>query len=257
MKKLILALYVMVSLGQALQADTIVVAAYVWEPYNSAEGAVPEGYLLDILRAVFEKQGHVIKYQVMPYSRALVLAKDGDIQAVLGTFATDAAEYGLLNTQASLGLSKTVFLVKKADKWRFKGLKSLEDRVVGAILGYTYGDEGLDGYLETFKADPKRVSLVAGDDPVVANFRKLEVGRVNVLVEDSVVAQYVMAKNNWTNQFVFAGEIGQGTPLYVSFSSKSPKVKAWLKLLDQGIADLRASGQLAKILARYGLKDWE
>ena len=257
MKKVLLAGILGLSLTVGAGADVIKVSADVWEPYNNEPGAVPAGYLVDILKAVFEKQGHTIKYEVLPYSRALKSVADGSITAVLGSTADDNKANGLLATSHNLGLSKVVFYVKKGNPWRYSGVKSLESVLLGMPLDYNFGVEALDAYITKNKDNANRISSTGGETPAVTNFRKLEGGHVGVIVDDASVAAVALKKNGWTGVFEYAGSAGEGVPVYIGFSPKDPKSAAYVKLLDQGIGDLRRSGQLAKILEAYGLKDWE
>jgi polar amino acid transport system substrate-binding protein len=42
----------------------------------------------------------------------------------------------------------------------------------------------------------------------------------------------------------------------MAFSPKNPKSKEYAKLLSAGIEQMRLSGELSKILAKYQLTDW-
>ncbi|MNT92496.1 hypothetical protein D3C72_2337940 [compost metagenome] len=45
--------------------------------------------------------------------------------------------------------------------------------------------------------------------------------------------------------------------LYVSFSPANPKSPQYAALITKGISELRQSGELKKILDKYGVLDWE
>jgi ABC-type amino acid transport substrate-binding protein len=51
-------------------------------------------------------------------------------------------------------------------------------------------------------------------------------------------------------------EPGQA-PLFIAFSAGTPRAREYLQLLDTGIDELRANGELSVMLRRYGLGDWE
>jgi polar amino acid transport system substrate-binding protein len=42
----------------------------------------------------------------------------------------------------------------------------------------------------------------------------------------------------------------------VAFAPGVARSRDYARILDEGIAAMRASGELAKLLQRYGLKDW-
>jgi len=51
-------------------------------------------------------------------------------------------------------------------------------------------------------------------------------------------------------------DVVKPSKLFIAFSPKNPKSQEYAKLLSEGTAALRASGELRKILAKYGLSDW-
>ena len=55
-------------------------------------------------------------------------------------------------------------------------------------------------------------------------------------------------------------EIGgslSATAHYIGFSPENPKSEEYARILDQGMRELRASGELEKILQKYGMSDWK
>ena len=50
---------------------------------------------------------------------------------------------------------------------------------------------------------------------------------------------------------------GMPVAVYIAFSPADPNAKADAALLTAGIVDMRASGRLAAILARYDVRDWK
>jgi ABC-type amino acid transport substrate-binding protein len=48
----------------------------------------------------------------------------------------------------------------------------------------------------------------------------------------------------------------QNDPIYIAFAS-TPAGAKYVKLFDEGMQKLRASGQLDKLLKSYGVSDWK
>ena len=85
-------------------------------------------------------------------------------------------------------------------------------------------------------------------------FLGLKRGDTVVLTTD--VFEYAQQHGDVDRDFRAAGCL-EREKMAVGLSRSDPQRSAQIgNALDQGIAQLRRSGQLAKILARYGLKDW-
>ncbi len=50
--------------------------------------------------------------------------------------------------------------------------------------------------------------------------------------------------------------IGDAADVSIAFSPAKPDSRRCAEILDQGITEMRASGELGKILAKCGLTDW-
>jgi polar amino acid transport system substrate-binding protein len=71
-----------------------------------------------------------------------------------------------------------------------------------------------------------------------------------------MVATYLLQNSALKQSIGNAGCYQGNLDFYVGFAPHNPESAARAKLLAQTMTELRSSGQLAKILARYGLSDW-
>lgn len=247
------ALVVLLVLAGGAQAATISIVADEWCPYNCAPGSEKPGYMIEIAQKVLGEAGHTIDYRNMPWSRAIEEARRGKFDAIVGAARGDATDF--VFPAARLGVSANVLMVKAGNPWRYTDMASLEAVSLGTIRDYSYGDE-LDAYVGAHEKDPKRVQVASGDTALETNFKKLEAGRIDVLVEDRNVVEYHLAGSGQSAAFGAAGDLGEDD-LFIAFSPANPNASEYAKLLGEGVQKLRASGELAAILAKYGLKDWE
>lgn len=242
--------------GGELRASTapIVICGDEWPPYNIKPGERP-GYAIEIAQAVFKPLGIPVEYRVMPWSRALEACRAGTISAVVGASKDDAE--GLVLPEGSIGISTINFFVLKDNPWRYQDLASLNGIVLGNAQDYAITPE-IDAYLEQHKADPKRVFIASGDTPLKALMEMTKRKRVGAFMENPLVVSSRYAELGFASgDFVSAGVAGDAVALYIAFSPAQPESPTRAAQLTEGIAKLRASGELAKILDRYGLKDWE
>lgn len=236
------------------QVRTITVAGDDWPPYNMIPGRKPEGYMIDVLKAVFEPQGISVDYQLVPWNRAIADTRAGVYVAVVGASRTDGA--GLVFPAEELAINRLGFYTRSTSVWSFNGIASLSTVSIAAVAGYDYRS-WLNQYIDRFKGDERRVQLVSGDRPLETNFRKLLNGRVDVIVDSETSLRYMARQMNVEESVREAGHGSDPTDIYVAFSPQYPYSVDLANMLSYGIRELRSRGRLAAILAPYGLPDWK
>jgi polar amino acid transport system substrate-binding protein len=254
MRRLISLLILTAVFASVSRANTpIVICGDEWPPYNIKPGARP-GYAIEIAEAVFKPLGIPVEYRIMPWSRALEACKAGTISAVVGASKDDAE--GLVVPEGAIGVAVTHFFVLKGNPWRYEGIPSLATIAVGNAQDYAITAE-IDAYLAQHKADSKRVVIASGDTPLKTLMEMTKRKRIGTFLENPLVVASRTAEFGFTpDDFVSAGPSGEDTPLYIAFAPGLPESAANAAKLTEGIEKLRASGELARILAKYDLKDW-
>ena len=76
-------------------------------------------------------------------------------------------------------------------------------------------------------------------------------------MDDSAVADHLLMKSGLNQDIRKAGCSPNTIDFYVGFSPKNPASAARAETLSKAMLELRSSGQLEQILARYGVKDWK
>ncbi len=241
------------------QERTITVVGDEWPPFNMIpDGIAPnrrrEGYMIDILRAVFEPQGISIIYQLVPWNRALSDTRAGIYTAVVGASKVDGA--GLVFPAEELAINRLGFYTLSTSVWTFDGVASLSEVSLGVIAGYDYR-EWLNDYIRRYGDDERRVQIMSGDRALEANFRKLLNGRIDAIVDSETSLRYTAWQLNVEAKVREAGRGSEPTNIYVAFSPESPYAVDLADMLSNGVRELRSNGRLASILAAYGLTDWK
>jgi len=98
---------------------------------------------------------------------------------------------------------------------------------------------------------------MTGDNPLEKNLKKMVIDRITVTTDDELVVNNIAKELKISDQIREAGILGEPMAVYVGISPQNPKAKEIAKMLSNGIIDLRKSGELKKILDRYGVKDWK
>ena len=241
-------------IGHAAQAETISVRGDVWCPYNCEPGSDKPGYMIEIAKTVFGKTGIEVDYQVLNWARTLDKVRAGELTAAVGAAKTDAPDF--VYPETPLGKSSNVFAARADDTFVYKDIGSLDGKSLGVINGYTYTG-AIDDYLTKNKADAKKIQSASGDDALATNLNKLVAKRLDLVVEDSNVLSHQIAVQKLGDKVRIVDTTLPVAEVYIAFSPKNPKSAEYAAKLAAGIAEMRASGQLATILAKYGVKDFQ
>ncbi len=252
MLKRVLAVGVMLTavLAMAGAQQTISLEADYWMPFNG-DGKAETGYMVDIAKAVFEAKGLPVTFTVTPWARAVADTRSGKCSAVVAAGVDDAPDFIFPKEEQGLGVQ--TFYVRAGSPWKYSGVQSLKGLKLAIIKDYTYFPE-LDDYV---KANPAGLVVTFGEDPLRDNLRLLVAGSVDVVVDATAVLSYMTNKMGIRSKVVAAGNGGSPLKMYVAFSPANPKSREYANMMSAGTAALRKSGELKKILAKYGLSDWK
>lgn len=238
-----------------VHAETILLRADIWCPYNCVPDTAEEGYMIDVARRIFETAGHDVEYQTLNWARSIQMAREGRIHAIVGAGKDEVPEFVFPDQE--LGINRNTFFVRKGDSWQYTGPDSLEGRRLGVILGYGYGPK-IDAYVQRHQKRDA-VQIMAGNHALENNIEKLLADRIDIVLEDYAVFRYVSQKMGVAERVAAAGDDrtrGEVNHLFIAFSPSRPESELFARLLSDGIEKMRHSGELADIMARYGLRDW-
>jgi len=223
-----------------------------WSPYAGQEDAEKEGYIVDVLRAIFEPKGYTVEFVNLPWTRCIKDTRDGRISGMAGADVLEVPDF--IFPTATVGVTTPRFFVNAGSPWRFVNVQSLTSVVMGVIQDYTYADS-IDRYIQRSQGS-ERLHMVKGNDPLGRLIEALHNRRIDTFVENAAVAHHALAAAGLDGQIVEAGGPDAGVRLFVPFSPKLPKATEYARMFDEGIAELRSSGRLGEILAEYNLTEW-
>lgn len=228
------------------------VRADSWMPFNGAPTEEKPGYVVEIIRAIYEPEEIRVDYALCNWTEALESARAGKIEAVIGANATEAA--GMILPKETVGLPRTALIVLKSSSWKYENLGSLSKIKLGVINSYSYW-EALDGYI-TAQKDSPNVVVFDGKNPLLDGIKQLNEGKIDVMAEAVQVFIWTARTAGYpaTNYRIAYTEVTE--PIYVAFA-KNDIGQRRADAFDAGIRKLRTSGQLASILKKYGVADWK
>jgi polar amino acid transport system substrate-binding protein len=241
----------LLSLALPASADVIKLRADIWCPYNCDPASADKGFVIEIAEYAFAKKGHKVEYQNLPWTRTLADVAAGKIDGAVGATAAEAKNSGLMIGKEGVGATTNCVYGKNDSTAKFAVAADLKNfKRIGIVQGFSYSDD-LDAVIAANKG---LIDAIGGEEPQKMNINKLEAGRVDVVLEDGSVMGYALKKLG-SSKIKKIGCESDTKPIYIAFSSKSPKGAELAQLLDDGIKELRKNGKLKSIFAKYGVNE--
>lgn len=222
---------------------------------KAADGS---GFIIDIIKAIYEPLGHRVVYKTMSQKRAKTRFAAGRYNILLNVKKLKKKNDDYLFSTQSIGQTGHVFFTHANTNWRYYGDTSLEMVTLGLVNGQKYPE--LAAYIEANKSLKLRLQFVDAANAAEAldlNMRKLAKGRISAIYADKYSADFYRKNMELEDTIIDAGELQKTKPLFLAFSPSKTNSKELIKDFDKGIAELRKSGKLAEILDKYGIKDWK
>ncbi|WP_027185190.1 substrate-binding periplasmic protein [Desulfovibrio inopinatus] len=248
-----LLLYLVLFQSSPIWADTIILTADTWCPFNCSPRSSKPGYAVEIAKRIFKKAGHKVIYTVKPWKTAIEDVQSGKDTGIIGT--TKAESNDFIFPDEPIGRPRNTFFVRKNDHWTYSSPESLDSKRLGIIKYYDYGT-ALNTYIYA-NLGTDAIVISEGKKALKNNFKLLMDKKIDVLAEDSNVGTYTALKMGILNK---VAQVNAGSPpvdIFIAFSPQNPKSKTYADIFDKGLRELRSSGRLARILKRYGQQDWE
>ncbi len=237
-------------IGSRTAAEEIkVISPDYWCPFGCKAGTPLEGYPIEILRAIFEPQGIKIQYSNMNYSRALVEVRKGEFTLIPSVFKEEAPDF--IFSKETISDSRYCFYTQTTSTWRYASVESLVGLRIGGVKSYSYGSQ-IDAAIKQHKY---QFDLQSGDGLTERLVRMLMAGRVDSFIENEYLVSYT-AKINSDIHLREAGCEESSTTVMGFSPADKISAQRYAGMFDAGIVKLRRSGDLAKIMERYGLRDW-
>ncbi|MBX9913993.1 MAG: ABC transporter substrate-binding protein [Pseudomonadaceae bacterium] len=210
------------------------------------------GFAIEILQHAFGSGPNDINYRFLPWKRSVLEVTQGRLDAIVMITQEEAPE--LIYPNIEQGRSQGCFFALHNAPWRYTGAESLAQVRLSLISGYLFG-EPLNSYLKLAQKD-QPVEYISGNQALLRIFQMIELGRTQATAEDSMVATYLLQASGFKQRIGNVGCYPGYLDFYVGFAPNNPDSSARAKKLAETMIALRSTGELSKILARYGLSDW-
>lgn len=231
-------------LSTAAQAEKLRIVTEPWAPYVYEEAGEMKGFDYEVTAEVFKRLGVEVQWQLLPWKRCLAMIDQGLADGVLDIFESNALSSKLYYPNEPLSYVEFVLFQANARRHGVQSLDDLEGLTIGTSPGYTYAPAF---HLSTqFRREPAATHE--------ANFGKLLLGRIDLLVTDRRVGRLIIEKLGIQSQ---VSEL----PLVIERQAQYLAVRrgVGMDLLAQRFAaELRRFKRepaYAELSARYGKRD--
>lgn len=215
-----------------------------WAPYEFEANGEIKGISVDIVDEAFKRMGYKVKKRILPFSRAIEMLKNGEIDMIPDVKNTiKYQEIGEFSKEPII-ITYTSLFVKSDSNIEYNGnILDLEPYKIGVVRDYTYGKE----FDEAVKNNILKTEAV---DDKLQNINKVLDNRLDMCIENRLVLlETLKATNNENKLKELTPEVNQ-TPVYAWFSKKKNHGKM-IEEFDQKLRDIKQDGTFEKIYNSY------
>jgi polar amino acid transport system substrate-binding protein len=240
----VLALLLSLLLSASSWSEKIIAAADPYPPFLDPSQP-KQGIALQIVRAAYATQGYDVEMRFVPWARALSGINNGQYDILPDAWWTQERTTFMEFSEPYMK-NEIKFIKRKGDPFEYKGLTSLSGKLVGIVRGYGYGDE----FLNAINFHRSEV------DNAVQNIRKLVLGRIDLTLEDEIVARSLIRRDapDLLPQIEFTQNALSTQALHVTSGLKNPRHQTLIEAFNKGLATIKTNGTYDKILHENGLK---
>lgn len=202
-----------------------------------------KGLSKEIFDELFGRLGLRYEIRLVPWARAMDSVKHGRCDGIPLLMKNGERESFMTFTAPVVENRELLYYASgRLGHFRWNQLGDLRNYELGLVRGYTYADSLLQaieqyGVHVTYSKDSKM------------NFRMLEAGRVDLIVEDETLAKSILAEAGLAEKIVAAGRPVSSYFWHIGVSNASPLVKR-LDAINRALETMRSDGSLARILDR-------
>ena len=233
--------------SECAEIDKVDLGDGPWPPYTLGQvGREADGGLgVELVREIYRRLDIKVNIELYPWKRVLKMAEAGQVDGPTLLMKNPEREKYLVYTIPVFEGREVLFYSKKhLQNFSWDAFEDLSPYTIGLINGYIYGEEFLKA------ADRLGLKLEYAVTAEV-NFQKLHAGRIDLVMEDPLVAGAIIRKNGeWIESITFADKPVTIYPYHMALSKKSP-ARELIPKLNLIIEQMRADGSIDHILGYY------
>lgn len=222
-------------------AELLRLVADPWPPFTD-EALPGKGLASDLVEQALKRAGYSTRYAEVPWERAVRGLKRGDYDVLINAwYSADRTEYGHFS-QPYL-VNRIRLMQRKGSNIHFTQLADLYPYSIAVVRGYAYS--------KAFDSDPRLLKIGVGNFGSAA--RMLHAGRVQLALEDELVAQRVLAGelSSLRDELEFLPLPLSENGLHILVRRSHPYYYEIARRFDAAIQSMHADGSYAATLQRH------
>lgn len=240
-------LLVIISCSLKAEERPLLIQTEAWPPFimqNSDLSA--SGHDVEILESVLNLMNIKYKLEFIPWKRLISNIKNKQADAVLGIIITPERKDFLIFPDEPISSGGYVIFYPKTTVFQFNDLSSLSGKRIGTIGGYSYSSEFQNA--KNFHQHPQ-----VGESALENNFKKMLLGRLDLLIANKLVGLYTAAKMQILDQIDYSDRYVSGeTQFYLAFS-KIERHNTLAQNFSIQLKNFKQTAEYKTIQTRYGL----
>lgn len=240
--RLLALLTVLLPWGQAA-AEHLRLAGDSWPPFTD-QHLPNSGLAVDLVSSALQRAGHSTEYVEVPWARVLLGLQQGDYDVVVAAwYSAERTRYGLFSEPYLV--NRVRFLRRAGMPVEFTGFEGLQPFSIAVVRGYSY-DKAFDAADQLTKVPVLEFAMGA---------RMLAAGRVQLTLEDELVAQYHLYRDlrEIRDAVEFVETPLSENGLHILVRRSHPLHQQIVREFNTSIGAMRGDGSYARIFQRHGL----
>jgi polar amino acid transport system substrate-binding protein len=238
-----IALLVALLLGEPALAEHLRLTGDSWPPFTD-QRLPNNGLAADLVSTALQRAGHTTEYVEVPWARVLRGLQQGDYDVIVAAwYSAERTQFGLFSDPYLV--NRIRFLRRTGMPIEYSGLDSLQPHSIAVVRGYSY-DAAFDAAQGLSKVPVLEFAMGA---------RMLAAGRVQLTLEDELVAQYHLNRDlrEVRDSIEFVEVPLSENGLHILVRRSHPLHQQIVREFNANIAAMRADGGYRRIFQRHGL----
>lgn len=240
-----LLLIVLALVGAApAHARQITMCTLNWEPYYG-EDLPRDGFFTEIVRTAFERAGHTVEVEFMPWARAMLEVEQGDRDILLGAYYNEERAKTYIASESIYTDEVGLVTLEGTGISQFDSLRDLSAYTIGYGRGYSVNEEFDNA--EYLNKEPEKSQVL--------NLRKLYAGRIDMIAGSFSSIRYLANQEGHdVDRMAFLEPPLKENTLHIMVSRAIDDGDQLLADFHEGLRSIRADGTYDRILIEMGYK---
>lgn len=227
--------------------EKIVLASDIWCPFVCAKGN-EKGYYVELMEKAFSYSKIDVEIRLMPKHQAIDMLKKGKIQGIIGIPKDEV--YGLeYSKNSAIDIKVGIFALQNVN-WGISDVSVLANQHIGVNSSFSYSGQVEKLLYRNYFSEKNMISLSGGLEPAKSNIDLLINKKVVAIIDSLVVLNYQIRKHKYPIKLI-GNVTSEEKKLYVAFDGRYPRIKKYVKDLDENLSFMQSVGETARLEKKY------